>query len=216
MIPLDFVGGLAAGLVVAAGLYLFLWWRARRTSGTDSPPEGAAWSPARESTASDSGPPSRPPFSAPLNGPVVPSGLPSRTDPPLRESTSAEPPAARAEDSAGKDRPLLQPHIPTETFRLSQRVILHVYAQGELPPGAVAPPGLCQAGIVDALGIPQAGLAAVLRRLEAAGILATERGHVRGHNRRLKVYRLSARGLEVAKELRGRSHGRPRQGSVVR
>jgi DNA-binding PadR family transcriptional regulator len=63
--------------------------------------------------------------------------------------------------------------------------------------------------MVEALGIPQAGLAAVLRRLEAAGVLTTERGHVEGRDRRLKVYRLSSRGLEVAKELRRRAPKAP-------
>ncbi|MFI5415146.1 MAG: hypothetical protein ACHQ16_05720, partial [Candidatus Lutacidiplasmatales archaeon] len=94
-------------------------------------------------------------------------------------------------------------------LRLSQRVILHVYAQGVQGHGEVAAPGLCQAGMVEALGIPQAGLAAVLRRLEAAGVLLGEKGHVRGHDRRLKVYRLSPRGLELARELRTRAHRRP-------
>ncbi|MCI4366650.1 MAG: hypothetical protein L3K08_02740 [Thermoplasmata archaeon] len=73
----------------------------------------------------------------------------------------------------------------------------------------MAPPGLCQAGIGEALGVTQGGLAAVLRRLEAAGIFTVERGHVRGRDRRLKIYRLSSYGLEVARELRGRSARKP-------
>jgi DNA-binding MarR family transcriptional regulator len=97
---------------------------------------------------------------------------------------------------------------PSDTLRLSQRVILHIYVQGIRTPGEVAPLALCQAGMVESLGIPQGGLAAVLRRLEAAGILLAEREHVQGRDRRLKVYRLSARGLELARELRSRSSRR--------
>ncbi|MCI4319718.1 MAG: hypothetical protein L3K23_06280 [Thermoplasmata archaeon] len=204
MIPLEFAYGIGAGLGAAAGLYLLLWWRARRIALGSPPPDGAVQdrlvftglpngagshasgalstspehrTPERErppSTANSYDPPLRLPVGPMPEGPVVASSESRRSLP------------------------------PPETLRLSQRVILHVYGQGHLPPGEVAPPGLCQAGIVEALGIPQAGLAAVLRRLEAAGVLTTERGHVRGHDRRLKIYRLSSRGVEVAKELRAR------------
>jgi DNA-binding PadR family transcriptional regulator len=89
-------------------------------------------------------------------------------------------------------------------------VILHVYAEGSVAPGSVAPIALCQRGIGEGLGVPQAGLAAVLRRLEAAGVLVGERAHVRGRDRRLKVYRLTPRGLELAREIRSRgAHDEP-------
>lgn len=139
-------------------------------------------------------------------------------EPSSREPESEAPAEAPPLDAQGPAPPAGPPSLPAadasreaspgkaqlDRVRLSSRVILHIYAQGELPPGAVAPPGFCQAGIGEALGISQGGLAAVLRRLEATGVFTTERGHVRGRDRRLKIYRLSARGLALARELRAR------------
>jgi len=207
VIPVEFAYGLAAGLAIAAALYLLLLWRSRRMAVLDDPPDGAQWSAigngGAPSAPNDASPDPPSPFAG-RPDPELPDGPASLSGPRISSDPRAVGP------SLGNDVARARPRAsaPNESLRLSQRVILHVYAQGDLPPGAVAPPGLCQAGIVEALGIPQAGLAAVLRRLEAAGILTTERGHVRGHDRRLKVYRLSARGLQVATELRGRSRVR--------
>lgn len=215
MIPSDFLLGLAGGLAIAAVLYLVLWWRAQRGRSLDLPaPYWAPW-PASSSEAPDGDghaaaldttmrlAPS------PISGEsAAPSFLPFPGLVPTPDLASG-PAAAIWRELPNGNPP--RPSFPRETLRLSQRVILHVYAQGDLPPGAVAPPGLCQAGMVEALGIPQAGLAAVLRRLEAAGMFQTERGHVRGRDRRLKVYRLSSRGVELAQELR---HRRSSSGSA--
>jgi DNA-binding MarR family transcriptional regulator len=195
VIPADFAYGLASGLAVAAVLYVLLWWWTRRTTRSATLPDA------------DPSPQKRPPPSeetAPLNSggadrPAAPVAPPPWPPSPPDAGTSLSSGPARSADPP-KSLP------PKETLRLSHRVILHVYAQGTLAPGEVAPPGLCQAGMVEALGIPQTGLAAVLRRLEAAEVLTTERGHVRGHDRRLKIYRLSPRGLELARELRTRTH----------
>jgi DNA-binding MarR family transcriptional regulator len=201
----DFAYGLGLGLGVAAGLYLVLWWRARRHASGHLPPIGALRSPpsppelpngAASYVSGGTGSP--PGTSAPESvTSTPPAGI---EDPP---AASVPDPSAARVPPTGTGAPRRTLPAP-ETLRLSQRVILHVYGQGHLPPGEVAPPGLCQEGIGEALGMQQAGLAAVLRRLEAAGVLTTERGHVRGHDRRLKIYRLSGRGLEVAKELRAR------------
>jgi DNA-binding MarR family transcriptional regulator len=208
-IPLEFVYGLAAGLALAVGLYLLLRWLARRSASAPIPPGGAVWveDPGRGGSNSrgpdgSPDPAQSPPPPTTGNADAVAPPAPVLHLPPTGPN-AASVRASTAPPASGRSVPA------TETLRLSQRVILHVYALGVVPPGETAPPGLCQAGIVDALGIPQAGLAAVLRRLEAAGVLTTERGHVRGHDRRLKVYRLSDRGLEIARELRTRAHRRP-------
>jgi DNA-binding MarR family transcriptional regulator len=209
VIPLDFAYGIGSGLIIAAVLYLVLrWTAARESSEGDWPPPGAL----------------RPSF-AHLEDPLGLDGtalapaspdVPPTTVETLPPSPAVDPPPYRpiAPTAVRSSRPRDEGPGPPrsapapETLRLSQRVILHVYAQGILPPGEVAPLALCQAGFVEALGIPQAGLAAVLRRLEAAGVLVTERGHVRGRDRRLKIYRLTPRGVDVARELRTRSHRR--------
>ncbi|HEY6237649.1 MAG TPA: MarR family winged helix-turn-helix transcriptional regulator [Thermoplasmata archaeon] len=202
-VPLEFAYGVVTGVALALGLYLLLRWLARRGASAPDPPEPAVPGPEveRDGPGAD---PSSPAFAPPVTES-------SATPPVIETEPSVAMPHERPEPlEATVRRPASGRSVPpTETLRLSQRVILHVYALGTVPPGETAPSGLCQAGIVEALGIPQAGLAAVLRRLEAAGILMTERGHVRGHERRLKVYRLSARGLEVARELRTRAHRRP-------
>lgn len=206
MSSLEFATGLASGLALAGALYAVLWWIARRTHSPDSRPNEAASSvvppppPGRENSEQPASPSpvedkvesGNPPGSAKENVGEAPPSVPEEVPP------SEAPGIARSRRGTS----------PPATLRLSQRVILHVYAQGVQARGEVAAPGLCQAGMVEALGIPQAGLAAVLRRLEAAGVLLGEKGHVRGHDRRLKVYRLSPRGLELARELRTRAHRR--------
>jgi DNA-binding MarR family transcriptional regulator len=202
VIPAEFAYGLGSGLIVAAVLYLVLRWRARQTASKSPPPVAAAH--AHED----------PPRSEMEPAPV----LPAEPVTPVRPPPNETPPSDVAVDSSGGPATGVDVPDPSpkpsktsrETLRLSQRIILHVYGQGTLRAGDVAPPGLCQAGIGEALGIPQGGLAAVLRRLEAADILVAERGHVRGHDRRLKVYRLTQRGLELAKELRTRPVHRSR------
>jgi DNA-binding MarR family transcriptional regulator len=204
VIPVDFVAGLALGLLLAGALYLVLWYWARRTRA--APP-----APAARALPAERGPES--PVSAPVAMPTQP-GYPASpepspviTGPPRGPGAITVPPAEAGVAPVlppGPVRPP-EPSSTADRVRLSQRVILHVYSQGELPPGAVAPPGLCQGGIGEALGLSQGGLAAVLSRLEAAGILTTERGHVQGRDRRLKIYRLSAQGLQLAQELRARN-----------
>ncbi|HXQ95110.1 MAG TPA: hypothetical protein VN864_08110 [Thermoplasmata archaeon] len=196
MNPVDFAIGLTVGLLLAAALYLLLSWYGRRPVSAIDPEPGR---PSRES-----GPPYPPTGRSPQDG-ASGAGV---------DTTVAEgmPPG---ESAAGRIPEVARPatEVPTttppETLRLSHRLILHVHSQGIRPPSEIAPFALCQAGMVEAMGVPQAGLAAVLRRLEGAGILVGERAHVVGRDRRLKVYRLSSRGIELARELRLNSRGRP-------
>jgi DNA-binding MarR family transcriptional regulator len=213
VIPVEFVSGLACGLAVAAAAYAAFWFWTRRIRSSERLPVGvlaghASGGPVRAQAAPAAGS-GEAPVAAEPRTPSAPGEPPSDPAPPVPSECSPD------STPIGIDGPMTppRPSAPGEAVRLSQRVILHVYAQGDLPPGAVAPPGLCQAGIGEALGISQGGLAAVLRRLEAAGLFTTERGHVQGRDRRLKIYRLSARGLEVAKDLRTRSRRTPHRPS---
>jgi len=92
--------------------------------------------------------------------------------------------------------------VARETLRLSQRVVLQIYRQGALGPHEVAPVELCQLGLVGSLGVRQSALTKVLTRLVAAGVLATDRRHVEGQPRRLKVYQLTPLGESLARDLR--------------
>ena len=84
------------------------------------------------------------------------------------------------------------------------RVIMHLASLGRLGSDEVALVGHSQRGMTEALGIRQGTLAKVLSRLERAGVLEVDRRHVRGGPRRLKVYRLTALGESVAREIRHR------------
>jgi len=133
-----------------------------------------------------------PPSTVPESSPPGP-GVPTEAEPgpPRSASMSAERGIAR-----------------TETLLVSQRIILHLVKQGRLGEDEVAPSSLTQGGIAEALAIPQNSLTNVLGRLVAAGALKVDVRHVRGKNRRLKVYRLTDRGEAVARELRSRQERR--------
>ena len=87
----------------------------------------------------------------------------------------------------------------------SQRVILHLSRQPRLGYGDVAPPEITQAGMTEALGVPQPALTKVLARLVDGGALLVTRTHVSGAPRRLKVYQLTAHGEAIARDLRRRA-----------
>ena len=128
--------------------------------------------------------------------PVPPSAPPTVPRVELVESPSPLSPRAGAAMTA----------VPEEgRMRTSQRVILHIVAQGRPLPGDVAPFGLSQAGIGEALDLTQSSLAKTLGRLVAAGVLTVERRHVRHQDRRLKVYELTPLGESLARDLRRRS-----------
>jgi DNA-binding MarR family transcriptional regulator len=81
---------------------------------------------------------------------------------------------------------------------------VHLASLGRLGNDHVARRGYTQQGIVDALGIPQGTVAKVLDRLEAADVVEVDLRHVSGEPRRLKVYRLTALGESVARDIRQR------------
>jgi DNA-binding MarR family transcriptional regulator len=94
------------------------------------------------------------------------------------------------------------------SLRIPYRILLHVARQGRVGPNEVPPDSLSQAGMVEALGVRQGAVAAALQRLVAAELLAVERSHVQGGERRLKVYRLTPRGEELVRDLRRRGRGK--------
>ena len=92
--------------------------------------------------------------------------------------------------------------VDPELLGISARIVLHLARLGRIGPEEVAPPGATQAGIVRALGVDQDSLTKVLGRLVGGGALSESLGHVQGVPRRLKVYRLTALGEELARDLR--------------
>ncbi|MCI4324343.1 MAG: PKD domain-containing protein [Thermoplasmata archaeon] len=96
----------------------------------------------------------------------------------------------------------------TEVIRVSQRIVLHLAAQGALRPDDVARVGFSQAGIQAAVGVSRSSASNALRRLESSGILQSEVRHVEGGTRRLRVYILTDRGWTLSRELRSRLSSR--------
>lgn len=121
-------------------------------------------------------------------------GLPAEVREPARASNAA--PSVQPADATAA--------VPTNggQVRISQRVVFHIAAQGRIGPDEVAPRPLSQAGIGEALQVSQGALTGVLRRLVAAGVLEEKRQHVRGIDRRVKVYRLTPSGQQLYRELR--------------
>lgn len=97
---------------------------------------------------------------------------------------------------------------PYGNLRTSYRILLHVARQGRTQPGDIPPIGLTQTGMIAALGVNQGTLAGPLQRLVLSGALTTERGHARGVDRRVKIYRLTPLGERLVEELRKNERGR--------
>ena len=195
---------LLGGGAVFVGVVLVLRWRlAHRPHPAPSPPRlplepavpdptpvGPGFSPAVEVVALEP--------SVPTAGPAL--------GPPDPETTA---PVALVGPSASAVLPVPEPISPpgppapsgAPRLKLSQRVMLHLYKQGHLGDGEVAPIGFTQGGMSEQLGVAQSPLSSVLRRLVVAGLVVQDTRHVRGQPRRLRVYRLSPLGESVARDL---------------
>ncbi len=127
---------------------------------------------------------------------------------PLLGSETREPSGPTVPASPRPDSPVTPPPksatVPAETLRLSFRLVLHIAAQGAVGAHEVAPPELTQAGMAKALGAKQNTIATLLKRLEVAQVLTSDVRHVKGAPRRMKVYRLTTRGEELARDIRTR------------
>jgi DNA-binding PadR family transcriptional regulator len=146
-------------------------------------------------------------------------GVPSATAPiPVRTSApdgpaSPPPDQAHAASSATTPAPPVRPSPdaapfprsaanPNEGVGLARRVITHLSQLGHLGPDDVAPVGFTQQGMAAALQVRQGTLVKVLQRLRAANVVTVDRRHVSGLDRRLLIYRLTALGESVARDMR--------------
>ncbi len=155
---------------------------------------------------------------------VGPSLTPAYLPPETAIGPGPFPPSSRTPAIPARPAPDIEPALPpisvpapspapaesVERFRLSQRVVLHIYTLGTLRDDEIAPPTFTQAGMSAKLSVGQSPLSNVLRRLVIAGVLSQDVRHVRGRPRRLRVYRLTPMGESLALELRRqRESGRP-------
>ena len=217
MISTDFLLGLLTGLGVSAVMGVLFWWLFQQ-SRPQPPPEvpGAQWREVRRLTPGPDRVAGAPRPTGP--GPIVPAihrKLPEPARPPSpigTRTTPALPGRVGSRPIPVAAPPVSEPH--REHVRTSFRVLLHIQRQGRFGPNDIPPWSLSQGGMVEALGITQGALTGALNRLVAAGILEVERSHVRGHDRRVKVYRLTSQGELLVRDLRNRAaHG---EGPVAR
>ncbi|MCI4318423.1 MAG: hypothetical protein L3J96_07785, partial [Thermoplasmata archaeon] len=89
-----------------------------------------------------------------------------------------------------------------DRLKLSQRVVLHLAAQGRLYDDEIATTAFTQAGMAERLSVGQSPLSNVLRRLVIGGVLTQDVRHVRTRPKRLRVYRLTSMGEALATEIR--------------
>jgi PKD repeat protein len=93
--------------------------------------------------------------------------------------------------------------------RTSERILLRLRETSGGHLEGRAPRALTQAGLQEALGLPQGAIASALGRMVRAGLVSSRLDHVPGEPRRVKVYRLTSRGEQVAREVRS-APNRPR------
>lgn len=94
--------------------------------------------------------------------------------------------------------------VPPERIRLSLRIMTHLAQVGPLGSDDVARPESTQQGIARALSVTQGAVSKIIGPLVAAEVVRKERLHVRGQNRRVKVYFLTVRGDRLAAQIRAR------------
>ena len=91
-----------------------------------------------------------------------------------------------------------------ESVRLALRVVVQLDRLGPPGPDGTAGPEATQDGLAESLGVTQGAVSKVLARLVAVEVVSHERRHVRGRDRRVRVYFLSREGEGLAHEIERR------------
>lgn len=92
------------------------------------------------------------------------------------------------------------------------RVIVHLASLGASAYDEIGRVAQTQSGMCQVLSIRQGTLTKVLSRLSAARVVEVSRRHVAGQARRMNVYRLTALGETVARDMRRESLARSHSG----
>jgi PKD repeat protein/DNA-binding MarR family transcriptional regulator len=171
------------GLAAAGGVGVAAWWRSRaprsvgvrRPRSVIEPPDGAM---------------------VPRRGPP---GEPAPDDPAVRR------PIADAAFGATPERSgATRPRAFRLNVRLHERVLLHLARVGVDGPAELPSLDRTQMGIAASAGIGRNQVSSILNRLMVAGVVSRELSHVQGQSKRLRVYRLTAAGEELARQIHER------------
>ena len=90
------------------------------------------------------------------------------------------------------------------TRQLSFRVLTLLLELADDRQGSRFSPAGTQSGLADRLGVGQSAVSKVLRQLVLGGVVEVTSEHVAGASRRVRVYRLTAKGDRLARALRER------------
>jgi len=91
-----------------------------------------------------------------------------------------------------------------DSVRLALRVVVQLDRLGPPGPDGSARPEATQDGLATTLGVTQGAVSKVIARLIAVNVVAQERRHVRGRDRRVRVYYLSPEGEGLAHRIEER------------
>lgn len=194
--PLGWLNGVVLSATLAVGIAsllagaLWVLWARRRHDDSPSP---------HHRPGSNETPTQGPRFPSPFEpgGPgdgTADEGAPTAATSATAAGATAPPPARLR--SAPPERSL--PGRRQLTYQILEEM-------GRLPrlaPGELATRAWTQAGLSERLGVGQSGMSKILRRLVEAGVLSSATEHVHGSERRLRVYRLTPRGEQLARALR--------------
>ena len=197
----EFGIGLAVGIVLSlGGLATIRWFMARRR-GEVPPAEIPAAAFGREAKARPihSPSPHRP-------SPTTNRGWPGLAPPSLAFS-DPDPDGDLLSGTSVRSPPGPVASAAAQQVALSRRIVLHLFALGRWGPDDVGPSEATQRGICAGLSAEQSAVSKVLRRLEAAAVIVSDRRHVRGEDRRLNVYALTRSGELLAHEILARNVG---------
>jgi PKD repeat protein/DNA-binding MarR family transcriptional regulator len=189
------LGWLVGGIGVVVLVVLLAFFLIRRGVGRRSSGPPTAPLPVDRPRTPGPGPGDaiEPPVGGPSTGP----------DPPIASSGTEVGGAQPARESPRTDLADESLPVPARSrVQLTQRVVLHIGAQGRIGRDEIGPLALTQAGMASALGVGQNTITNVLRRLVAAGVLAQDVRHVSGQSRRLRVYTFTPRGESVYRDVR--------------
>lgn len=100
--------------------------------------------------------------------------------------------------------PVGPPDSFEERVRLSIRVVVLLDRWGPAGHNGSARREMTQQGLAETLSVTQGALSKVLSRLLAADVVVADRRHVKGVDRRVRVYSLTRDGEAMAREIRER------------
>lgn len=94
------------------------------------------------------------------------------------------------------------------SLTFQEKVMLHLLEYVNLNEQFEYPEEITQKGVANAVCIQRKHIPRILKKLISNGLAREERGHVKGHAQRMKIYFLTWKGTEKAQKIRSHLHKR--------